>query len=316
MPANVRPMLATLVHKPFDRPGWLFEIKWDGYRIIAEVSSRVRLYSRNGLSFTGRYHPIASALEKLGHEAILDGEVVVVDEHGHPDFEALQNYRNRRPGGQLVYYVFDLLYLDGHDLRGLPLIRRKELLQSILPALPGICFCEHVEGQGLAFFNAVSEMGLEGMLAKDGASAYREGKRSDCWLKIKAYLRQEAVIAGFTRPRRSRKHFGALVVGVYKGEELVHIGEVGGRFSERTLAEVSGQLTPLIRPSCPFRKPPKTLEPATWVEPRLVCEVRFTAWTATGHLRHPIFLGLRPDKSPPDVKRDRQRRAPNGLHSE
>jgi bifunctional non-homologous end joining protein LigD len=311
MPANLRPMLATLVDKPFDRAGWLFEVKWDGYRIIAAVGGgKARLYSRNGLSFSGRYPPIVAALEKLEHEAILDGEVVVVDEYGHSDFEALQNYRSNRPGSQLVCYVFDLLYLDGHDLRSLPLIRRKQLLQSILPTLPGVCFCEHIETNGMAFFQAISNMGLEGMIAKDGASAYRDSRRSDCWLKIKAYLRQEAVIAGFTRPRRSRKHFGALVVGVYDGNELVHIGEVGGGFSERSLAQVSAELAPLIGSSCPFRKRPKTLEPATWVEPRLICEVRFTAWTATGHLRHPVFLGLRPDKNPHDVQRQKPRRTP------
>jgi bifunctional non-homologous end joining protein LigD len=134
MPTNVRPMLATLVDSPFDRAGWIFELKWDGYRVIAEVDKgRVRLFSRNGLSFTERYHAVATALEKFRHQTVLDGEVVVLDDKGHPSFEALQNYRSHRTAGHLVYEVFDILYLDGHDLRGLPLIRRKESLRQIMP---------------------------------------------------------------------------------------------------------------------------------------------------------------------------------------
>ena len=296
MPTNVRPMLATLVREPFDRRGWLFEIKWDGYRAIAEVDKgQVRLYSRNALSFTKRYWPISAALQKLEHQAVLDGEVVVLDDKGHPSFEALQNYRNHRATGSLVYQVFDLLHLDGHDLRGLPLRRRKAILQQILPKMPVLLFCEHVEDTGLAFFEAVAKAGLEGMIAKDGSSVYREGRRSDCWLKVKAQLRQEAVIGGFTRPNGSRQHFGALVLGLYEDGELVHIGEVGGGFSARTLASVFAQLKPLVQSRCPFRVKPKTNEPATWVRPELVCEVRFTAWTG-GHLRHPIFIGMRGDE--------------------
>src|SRR5262249_21214659 len=155
---------------------------------------QVRLYSRNGLSFTKRYWPVTAALQKLEHQAVLDGEVVVLDEKGHPSFEGLQNYRNHRATGPLVYQVFDLLHLDGHDLRGLPLRRRKAILQQMLPKAPELSFCEHIEDAGLAFFDAVAKAGLEGMVAKDGNSVYREGRRSDCWLKVKANLRQEAVI--------------------------------------------------------------------------------------------------------------------------
>src|SRR5262249_9210406 len=168
MPKNPRPMLATLVDTPFDRAGWLFEIKWDGYRIIAELDKgRVQLYSRNGLLFTERYHAVAAALAKIDHQALLDGEVVVLDSKGHSSFEALQTYRSHRPGGHLAYQIFDILHLDGHDLRGLPLIRRKEILRQILPALPGLAFCDHIEGSGLAFFDAAAKAGLEGMIAKD-----------------------------------------------------------------------------------------------------------------------------------------------------
>jgi bifunctional non-homologous end joining protein LigD len=304
MPKNVRPMLATLVEKPFDRRGWLFEIKWDGYRTIAEIDNgRIRLYSRNGLSFTERYHRVAKTLEQIKHQVVLDGEVVVLDASGHSDFEALQNYRSHRSTGQLAYFVFDLLNLDGHDLRGLPLIRRKAILQQILPTLPNVVFCEHIEDQGLSFFDAVAKAGLEGMVAKDATSKYLAGRRSDCWLKIKAYLRQEAVIGGFTRPRNSRQHFGALVLGVYEGGELVHIGEVGGGFSEKRLAQVATQLAPLVQTQCPFRAKPRTKESATWVRPELVCEVRFTAWTG-GYLRHPTFQGLRDDKTAGQISRE------------
>jgi bifunctional non-homologous end joining protein LigD len=296
MPTNVKPMLATLVAKPFDRSGWIFEIKWDGYRVIAEVDKgRVRLSSRNGLPFTERYHAVATALAKMPHRAVLDGEVVVLDDKGHSSFEALQNYRGHRPGGHLVYQVFDILYLDGHDLRGLPLIRRKEILRQIVPAIPGLAFCDHIEERGQAFFDAVAKAGLEGMIAKDGASKYLAGRRSDCWLKVKAHLQQEAVIGGYTRPGGSRQHFGALMLGVYEGGELVHIGEVGGGFARRALTSIFAQLAPLVQSDCPFRKKPRTKAPATWVKPELVCEVRFTAWTG-GHLRHPIFLGMREDK--------------------
>jgi bifunctional non-homologous end joining protein LigD len=150
----------------------------------------------------------------------------------------LQNYRSHRTAGHLVYEVFDILHLDGHDLRGLHLIRRKEILRQILPAIPDLAFCDHIEEQGLAFFDAVKKAGLEGMIAKDGASKYRAGRRSDCWLKVKATLQQEAVVGGFTRPGGSRQHFGSLVLGVYEGGDLVHIGEVGGGFDGRTLASI------------------------------------------------------------------------------
>jgi bifunctional non-homologous end joining protein LigD len=297
-------MLATLVDKPFDRAGWIFEIKWDGYRIIALVDEgHVRLYSRNGLSFTERYHGAATALEKVRHQAMLDGEVVVLDDKGHPSFEALQNYRSHRRRGDLVYQVFDILYLDGHDLRGLPLMRRKEILRQILPAVPGLAFCDHIEEHGLAFFDAVRKAGLEGMIAKDGASKYLVGRRSDSWLKVKATQQQEAVIGGFTRPGGSRQHFGSLVLGVYEDGELVHIGEVGGGFDGPTLASIYAQLAPLVQSDCPFLKKPKTRAPATWVKPELVCEVRFTAWTGD-HLRHPIFLGMRDDKPARQVRRE------------
>jgi bifunctional non-homologous end joining protein LigD len=186
MPTNVRPMLATLVDRPFDRPGWIFEINWDGYRAIAELDEGgVRLYC-NGASFTERYHAVAAALARVPHRAVLDGDVVVLDDKGHPSFEALQNYRSHRATGHLVYEVFDILHLDGHDLCDLPLIQRREILREILPKVPGLALCDHVKERGLAFFEAVTKAGIKGMIAKDGASKYMPGRRSNCWLKVKA----------------------------------------------------------------------------------------------------------------------------------
>jgi bifunctional non-homologous end joining protein LigD len=296
MPTNVRPMLATLIDKPFDRAGWIFEIKWDGYRIMAELDKGdVRLYSRNGLLFTGRYPAVAAALAKIRHRAVLDGEVVVLGANGYSDFEALQNYRSRRTPGPLVYQLFDILHLDGRDLCGLPLIRRKEILQQILPAVPGLMFVDHIEESGVAFFNAAAKAGLEGMVAKDGASKYLPGRRSNSWLKVKSRLQVEAVIGGFTQPRGSRSHFASLVLGLDVDGELVHIGDVGGGVDHRELTSISAQLAPLVQSDCPFRMKPKPKAPATWVKPELVCEVRFTAWTG-GHLRHPVFLAMHEDK--------------------
>jgi bifunctional non-homologous end joining protein LigD len=304
MPSNVKPMLATAAAEPFDRAGWLFEIKWDGYRAIAEVDkTQVRFYSRKRLSFEQRFGPIVESLGKLGHEAVLDGEIVVLDEAGKPQFQLLQNYANSRQG-TLVYQVFDLLYLDGADLQDKPLVRRKEILAQILSKRPHIQLSEHIPERGIAFFNAVAEQGLEGIVAKEAQSRYRQGIRSRSWLKIKTHWRQEAVIGGFTEARGSRKNFGALVLGVYQGKELVYIGHAGSGFTEGTLAQLRARLEPLVQKACPFKARPQTNMPAHWVQPRLVCELSFAGWTDDGHMRHPVFVGLRDDKPASDVRRE------------
>jgi bifunctional non-homologous end joining protein LigD len=304
MPTHVRPMLATLVEKPFDRKGWFFEVKWDGYRAIAEVTKRhVRLYSRNQLSFEQRYRPVVQSLKNLGHEAVLDGEVAVLDAQDKPSFELLQNYQ-KTGQGNLVYFVFDLLYLDGEDLQNLPLKRRKELLVPIIKGLPHVQLGEHVEERGVAFFEAISEQGLEGMIAKDAGSPYRQGLRSGYWLKVKTHKRQEAVIGGFTKGRGRRKNFGALVLGVYDGKDLIYIGHTGGGFNETSLALIRARLDPLIQDVCPFKSKPKTNAPVQWVRPKLVCEVSFSDWTSDGKMRQPIFVGLREDKDALAVRRE------------
>jgi bifunctional non-homologous end joining protein LigD len=300
----VKPMLATLVDAPFDRAGWLFEVKWDGYRAVAEVGARgVSFYSRNHKSFEHRFAPLVESLRGLGRQAVLDGEVVVVDEAGRSHFQLLQNYQ-KTGEGRLRYYVFDLLHLDGRDLRGLPLLRRKEMLRTILRDLPNVFLSEHVEEQGVAFFRAAVDQGLEGIIAKDGNSRYREGVRSHEWLKIKTHRRQEAVIGGFTEPRGRRKNLGALVLGVYEGQDLVYIGHTGGGLNTRGLSDLRARLEPLVQRTCPFRDKPKTNAPMHWVAPRLVCEVSFQEWTHDGRMRQPIFAGLREDKAPHAVRRE------------
>ena len=304
MPHGVKPMLATLVRQPFDHPEWLFEVKWDGYRALAEIQDgEVALYTRNLISLNKKFSPITGSLRKLGFAAVLDGEIVVVDVQGRPHFQMLQNYQ-KSGGGHLLYYVFDLLFFAGHDLTNLPLLRRKELLQKILPADQYLKFSDHVREEGVLFFQVVAAKGLEGIVAKHSQSAYLMGGRSRQWLKIKTQLTQEGVIAGFTAPRGGRKYFGSLLLGVYAGDELIYIGHSGGGFGAANLKKIHARLQPLILPACPFKVEPPAATPVTWVRPELVCEVTFAGWTADGLLRHPVFSRLRPDKSARAVGRE------------
>lgn len=312
MPHDVKPMLATLVDEPFDRQGWIFEIKWDGYRAIAEVGrGRLRLYSRNLQPFNDRFPVIQNALPDLGLEAVLDGEIVVVDEKGVSQFQLLQGYlRNQR--GRLVYYVFDLLYLEGHDLRELPLIRRKEILRQALPDNPYIKYSDYIDERGEAFFDAAAERGLEGVVGKKADGPYRTGVRSKEWLKVRTRLRQEFVIGGFTEPRGSRTGFGALVLGVFDGDQLEYVGHAGSGLDVKGLIAMREKLEACARDSSPFRIPPKTNMPVHWIEPEYVVEVAFTGWTEDGLLRHPVILGLREDKPARDVRREYAQSAPIG----
>lgn len=296
MPEKARPMLATLVDVPFDRKGWFFEVKWDGFRALARLQGGgAHLISRNGLSLDERFPEIASALEGSPVDMLLDGEVVAVDPEGRPSFQRLQNHMRRREG-ILIYYVFDILFLGGYDLRPLPLRRRREFLARFLRVSPEVRLGEAVEDAGLAFFEAVRRKGLEGMIAKDGSSPYRSGVRATEWLKVKTHLRQEAVICGYTAPRGSRERFGALILGVNRNGRLVYAGHTGGGFTRASIDEVYRRLEPLRTGRCPLTPKPRTNMPAQWVRPELLCEVKFTEWTSDGRMRHPIFLGLREDK--------------------
>ncbi len=306
-PTEVSPMLATLVDGPFDREGWSFEVKWDGYRSLALIrAGQVRLVSRNGKSQNARFPTVAAALSGFPVDAVFDGEIVAVNSQGRPDFQALQNSR-RAGGGRILYYVFDVLYAAGHDLRTLPLRRRRDILAKLLPKSKTVRLSESIEKSGRTYFRAAQKMGLEGIMAKDLSSPYRSGERTGDWLKIKTQKRQEAVICGFTRPRASRLYFGALILGAYKKGDLVWIGHVGTGFSENGLKDIYEKLRPLITARSPFAREPQTNTPATWVTPRLVCEVKFSEWTSDALLRQPVFLGLRHDKSPRAVEIEQAR---------
>jgi bifunctional non-homologous end joining protein LigD len=261
---------------------------------------RVRLLSRNGKSQNARFPAVVAALSGFPVSAVFDGEIVAVDRSGRPDFQALQNAQRSGPA-RIRYYVFDILYAAGHDLRALPLKRRRTVLARLLPVSETVRLSEAIEKSGRAYFRAARENGLEGIMAKDLASAYRSGERTRDWLKIKTHRRQEAVICGFTEPRASRRHFGSLILGAYRNGELVWIGHVGTGFSEHGLKDIIRKLTPFIRARSPFAEEPRTNTPATWVAPRLVCEVKFSEWTSDGLMRQPVFLGLRTDKSPREV---------------
>ncbi|MGV9010976.1 MAG: DNA ligase D [Flavobacteriales bacterium] len=301
----VRPMLASPDTAAFDDPDWLFEIKWDGYRAIAETGGKsVRLYSRNGLSFAEGYPSIADDLRTIERNMILDGEIVAMNDDGRPDFQLLQ-HAAAVPDTHLVFQVFDLLSLNGKDTTGLSLIERKELLRKALPDLEHIKYCDHVLSRGKDFFAAAQEQDLEGVIAKRKDSIYQPGVRSKSWLKVKNHRAQEVVIGGYTAPRNSRKHFGALLLGVYEKGKLRYVGHTGTGFDARTLRELSATMKPLERKTSPFADKVDANSPATWVSPKLVANIKFTEWTRDGHMRHPVFLGLRSDKDAQDVHREK-----------
>jgi bifunctional non-homologous end joining protein LigD len=304
MPHDIKPMLATLVEEPFDDPNWIFEIKQDGYRAIAEIEpGAVLLYSRNNLPFNRKFPSVARSLESIPGSAVLDGELVALDEKGRSYFQLLQNHL-RAGSGEISYFVFDLLYLNGKDLRGLPLTSRKQMLRDLLPELPDIRFSDHLTEYGKDFFALAQKNNLEGIVAKKADSVYQTSRRSKDWLKIKIRLQQEAVICGFTEPRGSRKLFGSLVLGAYDKGRLIHIGFSGGGFDDRILRSIHQKLQEIIQKESPFSTKVKADMGITWVEPVLVCEVAFSEWTDEGLMRQPVFLGLRDDKDPATVVRE------------
>ena len=302
VPTISGPQLATLVDAPFDREGWIFEIKWDGYRALGfnPAHDGVSLISRNGHSFDDRFPGIRAALLTLPCTAIVDGEVVALDEDGKPSFGQLQNSTDQ--DANRVYYLFDLLYVDGVDVRAVSLLGRKQLLQQLLAGCDvQLQYSDHVATSGIAFFEAARQGKLEGIVAKDAAAAYQTGRRTRHWLKVKIAQRQEFVIAGYTQPRRSRSDIGSLVLAYYgtsgkTAGKLRFAGHVGSGMDTRMRAELKQKLDRLVLQKSPFAEPPSTNEVPTWVKPTLVCEVRYTEKTADCQLRHPVFVGLRSDK--------------------
>jgi bifunctional non-homologous end joining protein LigD len=303
MKPDLHPMLATLIDKPFDDPEWIFETKWDGFRLVAEVEkSRVRLYSRNLIDKSAKYPSVCGALSAIKRFAVIDGELVALDAKGRSRFQLLQNAEREKV--RLQYCAFDLLYLDDEDLRHRPLIERKELLAEVLPKTPLLHYSAHVWDKGIAAFKRASRAGEEGIMAKLARSHYYSGKRSRDWLKIKASLGQEVVIVGFTAPRRSREYFGSLLLAVREGSHWRYVGRAGTGFDHAMLKQVYDLMAPLVSETKPVAAKVPQEAVTTWVKPKLVCEVKFTEWTAKGEMRHPVFLGLRTDKKATAVVRE------------
>ncbi|MBI3625145.1 MAG: DNA ligase D, partial [Candidatus Rokubacteria bacterium] len=313
-PRNQPFMLATLGERPFSSKEWLFEIKYDGVRVLADRNGEtVELYGRSGQVITARYPELVGALRRLPVDRLLvDGEIVALDEGGKPSFQRLQARMGltnsldiERAAGTVpvIAIFFDCLALEGHDLRRLLLLERKELLKSFLPPLGPVSYGDHVLEHGAAFFDAASEQRLEGIVAKKVTSPY-VGGRSREWVKLKCQRRQEFVIGGYTAPQGSRGYFGALHLGLYEGGHLLYVSKVGTGFDQAGLKILWEALQPLSRATSPFEVGSPTGRGHHWVEPKLVCEVRFTEWTDDGGIRHPTFLGLRDDKKPEDCRRE------------
>ena len=304
------PQLATLAKSPPQGDNWLHEIKFDGYRLIAVVrGDDIRLFTRRGKDWTAKFASVQEALAELRVErAVLDGEVVVLDEQGISHFQALQNYLE---GGaaRLFYYVFDVTYCEGYDLTQTPLIKRKELLRQILKASGDgtsvVRYGDYMQGKGQAFYESACEYGLEGVVAKRADSPYKP-RRTSAWLKIKCTKRQEFVIGGYTEPSGARQGFGALVLGYYDQGRLIYCGRVGTGFTEKTLRQIMAELEAREQAETPFDEPPTGREArgVHWVKPEMVAEVEFADWTNEGILRQPSFQGLRWDKDPQEVRRE------------
>jgi bifunctional non-homologous end joining protein LigD len=303
-PDEVRPMLATLTKNVFDDPEWLYEVKWDGYRILAHyVNGKSKLYTRNGLDYTSRYELIATDLMQLDHDVILDGEVVVLNSKGQPDFDALQRYK---VGDELVYYIFDILWVDGYSLMNLPLVRRKDILWQILPDIESLRVSQDFES-GTALFEEIKKYNLEGIVAKRRDSIYESGKRSNDWRKITTAIRNEYVIGGWTESGSGRK-FRSLLFGEYRNNKLYCVGHAGGGYKEKQMDEILGKLKKLETKNSPFANEVDTDTKAHWTKPILVGEFKFATFTKGGKVRKPaIFLGLRPDKSAQEITANKQK---------
>lgn len=332
LPKVFNPQLATLSDDVPAGDDWLHELKLDGYRVLARIESgKVKLITRGGLDWTDRFSKIAKALEELPvKNALLDGEVVALDENGGTDFQRLQNSMAEDNQASLIYYVFDLPYAVKHDLTDLPLVERKQILsQLILGQWPDndgpVRYHDHILGNGEKVLEQACQYAMEGILSKRANSPY-VSRRSETWLKVKCVHNQEFVIAGYTKPSKSRVGFGALLLGYYKDKELVYCGRVGTGFTQTSLRELTKRLKQLETDECPYADPPRRDQQrgVTWLRPELVCEVSYGTRTSDGLLRHAVFHGLREDKPAKQVvlekpvlhpKSDRNGHSRNGASS-
>jgi len=320
LPKFIQPQLATLVNSVPPGDEWLHEIKFDGYRILCRVENgEARFLTREAQDWTHRFKGLVKVAEELSaHQLFLDGEIVALDANGVNDFQLLQNSLKQNNSANLVYYIFDLLHLDGRDLTSKPLLARKEELRNILPPLrrsttgPALCSSEYWIGRGEELFHKACTMGLEGIVSKRKDEPYRTGRGKD-WLKIKCVKSQEFVIGGFTDPAGSRANLGALLLGVYDNGKFHYAGRVGTGFNSKTLRDLRGRLDRIESNSQSFVNPPRGADArgVHWVKPDLVCEIAFSGWTSDGLLRHPSFKGLREDKPAGQVKREIAAATPN-----
>ncbi len=314
----IAPMLATLAEAPLVDASLVYEPKYDGIRAIAEVGAggrSVHLWSRLGNDKASQFPDVVAALAAWGRRrrgaVTLDGEIVALDSHGTPaGFQQLQGRIHLKgeqaSTGDVAFMLFDLLRVGTHDLREQPLTERRAALEELFARSTStvLRLSEQVAGDGRALYERALASGWEGLIAKHAASRYRSGKRSPDWRKLKIIQEQEFVIAGWTEPRQTRTHFGALILGVYEDGQLVYAGHAGTGFDEKALTTLMARMKPLETRTCPFASKPKSNEPAHWVRPELVAQIKFTEWTADQHLRHPVFLGLRDDKEARDVVRE------------
>jgi len=295
----IKPMLASPGIKIFNDKNWIYELKYDGYRALSTITNgTVELYSRNGISLNDKFKIIHEQLEHLEHTAILDGEIVVLDKTGLPQFNALQNFDAEHTEGSLVYYIFDLLHLNGHDTINLPLLDRKELLKELLPDLPHIQYCDHVEAMGITVYEQAINMGMEGVIAKKADSKYEVNVRSSNWLKFKKIENTETLICGYTRSTTKSREFASLILGMVEDGELIYVGTCGSGFSEAQISQLYNKFK-VLETDTPVFDIAKHLKgrEAVWLMPKLVCEVKFSEWTPSKVMRHPVFLRMREDKT-------------------
>jgi bifunctional non-homologous end joining protein LigD len=324
---HVEPMLATLVDKPFDDKGWVYEIKWDGYRAVGFIDNNyAELKSRNDKSFNEKFYPIYEELKKLNIRAVVDGEIVVVGNNGQANFGSLQNWRSEADG-DLIYYVFDILWYDGHDLKELPLTERKAILRQVLKESDNIQISKDFETSGIEMLDAAKKMGLEGIMAKRKTSSYHIKNRTKEWLKIKANKRQEVIIGGFTKNDGTNKLFSSLLVGVYEEGKLIYTGKVGTGFNKKMQREMMEQFKPLITDTVPFSEEPDVNKPSrfrrnpphasvTWLQPKLIGEVSYAEITSDNVMRHPSFQGMRSDKGAENVILEKEKNTEEIINSE